>query len=72
MIHANRFGEFEEICAGGVYLADVWLSWLETFTDVRNQLETIFTEVGVPNLVTISAQFLTLWNCANSYGLVQH
>ena len=38
MIHANRFGEFEERCAGGVYLVDVWISWLRTFADVRNQL----------------------------------
>ena len=38
MIHANRFGEFEERCAGGLYLADVWIEWLDTFSDVRNQL----------------------------------
>ena len=38
MIHANRFGEFEERCAGGVYLSDVWISWLRTFSNVRNQL----------------------------------
>ena len=25
MIHANRFGEFEEWCAGGLYLADIWM-----------------------------------------------
>ena len=29
MIHANRFAEFEERCAGGVYLADIWLQWLD-------------------------------------------
>ena len=34
MINENRLGEFEERCAGGVYLADVWMAWL----DVRNQL----------------------------------
>ena len=38
MIHANRFAEFEERCAGGVCLADVWMAWLDTFSDVRNQL----------------------------------
>ena len=38
MLHANRFGEFEERCAGGLYLADVWMEWLDTFADVRNQL----------------------------------
>ena len=36
MIHANRFGDFEERCAGGVYLADVWIVLLSTFPDVRN------------------------------------
>ena len=34
MIHANCFDEFEERCAGGVYLADVWMAWLDTFSDV--------------------------------------
>ena len=38
MIHANRFGEYEERCAGGIYLADVWMAWLDTFSDVRKQL----------------------------------
>ena len=38
MIHANRFGEFEEKCAGGFYLADIWVEWLEIHTDARNQL----------------------------------
>ena len=38
MLHANRFNEFEERCGGGVYLADVWISWFDTFSDVRNQL----------------------------------
>ena len=38
MLHANRFNEFEERCGGGVCLADVWISWLDTFSDVRNQL----------------------------------
>lgn len=38
MLHANRFGEFEERCAGGVYLAETWVEWLEQFTEVRNTL----------------------------------
>ena len=46
MIHANRFGEFEERCAGGVYLADVWLAWLSTFPDVRNQLSCYLNTVA--------------------------
>ena len=45
MLHANRFGEFEERCAGGLYLADVWLEWLTTFSDVRNQLACFLREV---------------------------
>ena len=36
MLHAKRFGEFEERCA--VYLADTWMVWLRSFSDVRNQL----------------------------------
>ena len=38
MIHANRFGEFEERCAGGVYMAESWIAWIETFSDIRNTL----------------------------------
>ena len=38
MLHANRFGEFEERCTGGVYLASIWVQWLDSFHDVRNQL----------------------------------
>ena len=38
MIHANRFGEYEERCAGGVYLTEAWIQWLDQFTDVRNTL----------------------------------
>ena len=45
MLHANRFGEFEERCAGGLYLAKVWTEWLETFSDVRNQLACYLREV---------------------------
>ena len=38
MLHANHFGEFEEKCPGWVYLVDVWMVWLDTFSDVQNQL----------------------------------
>ena len=38
MLHANRFGEFEERCAGGLYLADCWMTWRRTYAGVRNQL----------------------------------
>ena len=38
MIHANRFGEFGERCAGGVYLSGVWVEWLHLRSTVRNQL----------------------------------
>ena len=38
MLHANRFGEFEERCAGGLYLADAWVEWLKCQPAVRNQL----------------------------------
>ena len=42
MMHANRFGEFEERCAGGVYLAKVWMEWL----DVRNQLACYLCQIN--------------------------
>ena len=32
MIHANRFGEFEERCA------EVWVKWLESYQSIRNNL----------------------------------
>ena len=38
MIHANRFGEFEERCAGGVYLAEILVKWLESYQSIRNSL----------------------------------
>ena len=38
MIHANRFGEFEELCAGGLYLSNTWNDWLALNPNVRNQL----------------------------------
>jgi len=53
MIHANRFGEFEERCAGGVYLADIWMQWLEEFSDVRNTLSCYLrTVVGLMDICT--------------------
>ena len=38
MVHANRFGEFEERCAGGVYLSEIWVKWLESYQSIRNNL----------------------------------
>ena len=38
MLHGNRFGEFEERCAGDLYLADCWMTWLRAYAGVRNQL----------------------------------
>ena len=38
MLHGNRFREFEEQFAGGLYLADCWMTWLRTYAGVRNQL----------------------------------
>ena len=38
MVHANRFGEFEERCAGGVYLSETWITWLESYQSIRNNL----------------------------------
>ena len=46
MLHANRFGEFEERCAGGVYMADAWMDWLEVNTDTRNQLACYLRETA--------------------------
>ena len=64
MLHANRFGEFEERCAGGVYLADVWVEWLETFTDVRNQLSCYLRQV-----LGIMDQCKFLWAGAALIGI---
>ena len=64
MLHANRFGEFEERCAGGVYLLDTWLKWLGTFTDVRNQLACYLREVE-----TLSEQCKFLWAGAAIIGI---
>ena len=38
ILHGNCFGEFEEQCAGGLYLADCWMTWLPAYAGVRNQL----------------------------------
>ena len=38
MIHANHFVEFEERCAGGVYLSETWVKWLHTYSSIRNTL----------------------------------
>ena len=51
MLHANRFGEFEERCAGAVYMADTWVEWLNSNTDARNQLTCYLREViGIMDL----------------------
>jgi hypothetical protein len=64
MLHANRFGEFEERCAGGLYLADVWIAWLETFADIRNQLACYLRQV-----VCIMDQCKFLWAGAALIGI---
>ena len=64
MLHANRFGEFEERCAGAVYLMDTWLKWLGTFSDVRNQLSCYLREVE-----SLSEQCKFLWAGAAIIGL---
>ena len=64
MLHANGFGEFEERCAGGVYLASIWIEWLDTYTDVRNQLACYLR-----NVKGIMDQCIFLWAGAASIGL---
>ena len=64
MLHANRFGEFEERCAGALYLADTWLEWLDTFVDVRNQLACYLREV-----MQLTDQCKFLWCGAALVGL---
>ena len=64
MLHANCFGEFEERCAGGVYLAGVWVEWLDTYNDVRNQLACYLR-----NVKCIMDQCVFLWAGAASIGL---
>lgn len=38
MLHANRFGEFEERCAGGVYMLTALTEWLSAHPEIRNNL----------------------------------
>ena len=38
MLPVIRFGEFDERCAGGLYLADCWMTGLRPYAGVRNQL----------------------------------
>ena len=64
MLHANRFGEFEERCAGGVYLAQIWMAWLRTFSDLRNQLSCYLRSV-----LTIMDVCVFLWVGAALIGI---
>ena len=64
MIHANRFAEFEERCAGGVYMADTWIAWLDTFTDVRNTLSCYLRSV-----ITLMEICVFQWAAAALVGL---
>ena len=64
MIHANRFGKFEKRCAGGLYLADVWIEWLTFHTEVRNQLACYLRAV-----LCIMDQCKFLWAGAALIGL---
>ena len=64
MMHANRFGEFEERCAGGIYLVDTWLEWLSKFKDIRNQLACYLREVA-----SLADQCKFLWAGAALIGL---
>lgn len=64
MIHANRFGEFEERCAGGVYLIETWMAWLQTFSDVHNQLSCYLRSV-----LSIMDMFKFLWAGAALIGI---
>lgn len=57
-------GEFKKWCAWGVYLPDMWLEWLETFDDVKNQL------ISYPlELKQLTVQISLVWSCSgwNSY-----
>jgi hypothetical protein len=64
MIHANRFGEFEERCAGGDYMSESWISWLETFTDARNTLSCYLRSV-----ITLMEICVFQWAAAALIGL---
>ena len=50
MIHTNRFSEFEEKCTGGIHLA-VWKGWLDTFSDVQNQLTCFLSTIEMCKFV---------------------
>ena len=39
MLHVIRFGEFEDRCTVGLYLADCWMTGLRPYAGGRNQLE---------------------------------
>ena len=64
MIHANRFGEFEERCAGELYLANAWVDWLKSNSDVRNQLSCYLREV-----IGLMDQCKFLWASAALIGI---
>ena len=64
MMHSNRFGEFEERCAGGVYLSETWKEWLSTFVDVRNQLACYLRSI-----LSIMDMCKFLWTGAALIGL---
>ena len=55
MLHANRFGEFEERCAGGLYLASVWIEWIQSRPSIRNQLSCYLrTIIGIMDICKFS------------------
>lgn len=62
MIHANRFGEFEERCAGDVYIFYVWMKWSDTYCNFRTQLRIslLFTHRFEPYG---EAKVLVEWSC---------
>ena len=37
-LHGQRFGELEKCCGIGIYLLDIWHKFINTFSNVRNQL----------------------------------
>ena len=37
-LHGNRFGELEKCCGIGIYLLDVWNDFIDTYSNIRNQL----------------------------------
>ena len=64
MVHANRFGEFEERCAGGVYLSECWMKWLESYHSIRNNLSCYLR--SVLNLMDIC---VFQWSAAALVGM---